>query len=167
MPYGHQATPEFFCNVMTLQDIRCSRKTAAGFKTLRKCEEARLDRHFPLRMFAAHDRGLFIALQHHGAVFDLADDIVQCLGVASMALVDAVDAAVQQLLDHPAVGAGISLVQGDAAGFHEKRGRTMATAGRTAVHQTAHEFSQLGEVQRAMLELDIDRVVQMRAIVTP
>ena len=48
------------------------------------------------------------------------------LGVAGMALVDAVNAAIQKLLDHPGVGAGIGFIQADDGGFHEHRGGAMA-----------------------------------------
>ena len=60
-----------------------------------------------------------------------------------MALMDAVNAAIQQLAQHPGIGAGIGLVQPDDAGLDEHGGRAVAGAGRAAIHQAAHEFAQL------------------------
>ena len=92
-----------------------------------------------------------IAARHLGGDLDR-------LGIAGMAHVNAVHAAIQQLLDHPAVGPHIGFVQTDDAGLHEHRRRAMAAAGRTAIHQSAHEFAQGAEIQRAMLHLHIDGV---------
>ena len=76
-----------------------------------------------------------------------------------MALMDAVNAAIQQLAQHPGVGAGIGFIQADDAGFHEHGGGAVAGTGRAAIHQTAHEFAQLREIDRAMFHFDIDGVV--------
>jgi hypothetical protein len=81
------------------------------------------------------------------------------LGVAGMALMDAVNAAIQQLAQYPAIGAGVGLIQPDDADLHKHRRCAMAGARRTAIHQAAHEFAQLGEIQRAMFHFHIDGVV--------
>ncbi len=78
--------------------------------------------------------------------------------VAGVADVNAMDAGIEELGHHPGVGASVILVQADDAGGDEDARRGVTAAGGTGILEAPHEFTQLREVHRAMLEIHRDGV---------
>src|SRR6185437_14422552 len=80
------------------------------------------------------------------------------LGIARMADVNTGDARVPYLSQHPAVGVHVSFAEPQNGRRHECRREPVTGAGAPAVLQTAHELAQVLQVEKPVLELDIDRV---------